>query len=144
MSDKKNPIHEINEFIEKHSLQKIMKIVYGVGGIIIVLNIVSSVTPTKYYNCANQETKVMDKVLACEQQKVDERIREKELELERYKTSENYKMEKLKAVLAQIDLKEPKKLLRQLESELSAQSIKIDSETCLDKAVQSMCEVKFK
>jgi hypothetical protein len=143
MSDLKQEITKVNEFIEKYSLAKILKIMGVFFAGIILVNGVSSLKPTKYFDCAQQGTQVVDKVLACEQQKIDARIKDKELELEEYKINENYKLAKFKAVLSKIDLKHPEQLLSELESQ-ALRSFSAARENCLDQAIQTMCEVKFK
>lgn len=142
-NDNKSDITKINEFIEKHSLQKIMKIIYAAFGGLITLIVAVNLMPTKYYDCSTKGTQVVDKVLACEQQKIDERIKEKELELEEYKVKENYKMERLKEIVKSIDLKDPKQILKSLESS-TARLVSREMDSCMDKAMKTMCEVKFK
>ena len=135
-NEMKELVNKINNKIQEYKLQNILLII-GVffTGIITY----SIVVPEKGYDCSGKGEVVVDKIMQCEQMIVNERIKEKELELEKYKVSQNYKLESLKLTLQKMDFKNPQQVLKQLEASAKSLELIALKKSCQEQVMEAMC-----
>lgn len=133
-------INLVNYKIEQYSLKKIL-IIIGVfwAGLIVF----RASAPVITYDCSEKAEIVSQKILACEQQKIDERIKEKELELDKFKVEKNYEIAEFKAFLKTVDFKDPGKTTKRLKDNLNSYTQRLEkmNDSCSEKMIESMCKI---
>ena len=124
-------------------------LIMGTLVVIVVIGLIGSVfSHTKdKFDCSDRAEVVVEKVLMCEQNRTNERIREKELKLEKYKVDQNYKFnalkEKLLVIREEVKVKGFSDALHNLgvESLNASREFLATQESCPDEVIRSMCKV---
>lgn len=136
----KNLIVEINKKINEYGLKNILIITTFIFTGLIVYGANRKVVK---YDCSSKSETVAKMILACEQQRISERIREQELDLERYKQDQEYELTELRETLAK--LKNPEEFLNQSKLKMTALKEKLITEdSCARSMIESMCPVVIK
>jgi hypothetical protein len=96
-------ITELNTFIEKYTLKKILTILgcFFIG--LISLNMVTTYF-TPAYDCSENKEIVVNKIVECKQQYIDQDIKRREISLQEYKVQEQSSLEKLRLRLSKMDI----------------------------------------
>lgn len=136
----KQLIDQINQKINEYGLKNILLILTFVITGLVVYGANRKVVK---YDCSSKSEAVAKMILACEQQRISERIREQELELEKYKQDQEYELNELKETLSK--LKNPEEFLNQSKLKMVAlKETLIKEESCAQSMIESMCPVVSK
>lgn len=119
------------------------------SSIILVLLVLNLFFPRSksQFDCSERAEVVVEKVLMCEQSRTNEKIRIKEIELERYKVDQDYKFNTLKEKLLVIKEELKTKGFSDSLSYLGVESLNASRELlrsqegCSDEVIRSMCKV---
>lgn len=136
-------IEEMNAFIEKHGLKKILIVIGGVF-IGISLLVVTVKVNKVVYDCSENAEAAIAGVMQCEQQKIDADIREQELKLERYKEDKRTELQRIKDLLSSPEVKAGGlPVLMKIVEEKSLQSLKLRKidDSCVEKVQAVSCRV---
>lgn len=133
-------INKVNEKITEYGLRNIL--------IILTITFVGLITygtnrKVSGYDCSSKSETVAKMILTCEQQRISERIKEQELDLERYKQDQEYELQELRETLSK--LKNPEEFLNQSKLKMTALKQKlISEESCAKSMIESMCPLVIK
>ena len=136
----KELIDVVNKKITQYGLKNILLIFTFV---IIGVSVYGANKKIVKYDCSSKSEAVAKMILTCEQQRISERIREQELELEKYKQDQEYELQELKETLSK--LKNPEEFLNQSKLKMMALKEKLITEqSCAKSMIESMCPLVTK
>lgn len=149
MSTEQNDLEKIKAFIlklsEKVNQYKLRNLLILTAAIFLGLSTCVRNIPVAEYDCSDKGDSVAKMIIACEEQKTNDKIKEMEMELEEKKLDSRTKLEKIIEVIKMVNWEnadDRQAFLKSLSSE-SLKSLKAISigKSCSEQMIESMCKV---